>query len=68
MSQIQNGQPRAPVIAYCVTFLPRPPLGQRNAGLTDAGQSLIKLSTGMKLFGSENCSGSEFQELIIIKS
>jgi hypothetical protein len=53
--------------AYCVTFLPRQPLGQRDTRLTDAGQILIELSTRMKFSGSENCSGFEFRELVIVR-
>jgi hypothetical protein len=35
--------------------------------VTDAGQILIELSTGIKLFGTEKYCGFEFRELIIIK-
>jgi hypothetical protein len=55
-------------IAYWVTFLPRRLLGQQDTGVTDAGQILVELSTGIRLFGSEDCSGFEFREIIIIKS
>jgi hypothetical protein len=50
--------------AYCVTFFPRQPLGQRDTRVTDAGQILTELSIGIKLVGCENCSVLEFRELI----
>jgi hypothetical protein len=54
--------------AYCVTFLPRQPLGQRDSRATDAGQILMELSTGMKYLGSENYFRFEFRKSIIIKN
>jgi hypothetical protein len=42
-------------------------LGQRDTRLAEAGWILIELSTGMKRFGSENCSGFDFRGLIIVK-
>jgi hypothetical protein len=52
--------------AYCVTFLLRQPSGQWDTHVMDAGQTFVEPSPGIKLCGSENCSGFEFRELIII--
>jgi hypothetical protein len=54
--------------AYCIILLPLQSLGQRDARVTDADQILVESSTGIRPFGSENCSGFEIRELTIIKS
>jgi hypothetical protein len=54
--------------AYCITLLLRQPFGQRETHVADADQILVELLTGVRPFGSENCSGFEIRELINIKS
>jgi hypothetical protein len=53
--------------AYCVSVLPGRPMGERDTRVTNAGQVLIQLPTGIILFGSESSPGFEFRELITIK-